>query len=70
LLGLVVVGGDWRLMILTEDVFVSHQIDTYGYPMWIVYAIWIFVVLLLYPISRKYMIYKAMHKDKWWLSYS
>ncbi|MBP6978664.1 MAG: DUF1624 domain-containing protein [Lentimicrobiaceae bacterium] len=69
LLGLVVTGGDWRLMILTEDVFVSHQIDTYGYPMWVVYVIWIAVVLLLYPISRKYMICKARHKDKWWLSY-
>ncbi len=69
LLGLIITGGDWRLMILTEDVFVSHQIDTYGYPMWVVYIIWVAVVLLLYPISRKYMIYKARHKDKWWLSY-
>lgn len=69
LLGLVITGGNWRLMILTEEVFVNHEIDTYGYPMWIVYIVWIVVVLLLYPICKKYMVYKAIHKDKWWLSY-
>lgn len=69
LLGLVITGGNWRLMILTEEVFMNHEIDTYGYPMWIVYIVWIVVVLLLYPICKRYMVYKAIHKDKWWLSY-
>ena len=69
LLGLVIAGGNWRLMILTEDAFVNHTIDTYGYPLWVSYVVWIVVVLLLYPISKRYMIYKATHKDKWWLSY-
>jgi len=40
----------------------------FGFNLWGVYAVWIFVVLVLYPICRKYDRYKSMHK-KWWLSY-
>jgi len=40
----------------------------FGFNLWGVYAVWIFVVLLLYPICRKYDRYKSTHK-KWWLSY-
>jgi uncharacterized membrane protein len=69
LLGLLITRGDWRVMILSENVFMSHKIDTYGYPLWVAYLVWIIIVLLLYPISKKYMIYKANNKDKWWLSY-
>jgi uncharacterized membrane protein len=69
LLGLVIIGGNWRLMIITGDVFASHKIDTYGYPLWVAYLVWIVVVFLLYPVSKKYMTYKARNKDKWWLSY-
>jgi uncharacterized membrane protein len=69
LLGLLITGGNWRLMIITGDAFESHKIDTYGYPLWVSYLVWIIVVLLLYPVSKKYMTYKARHKDKWWLSY-
>lgn len=41
----------------------------YGYPLYLVYAIWIVVITLLYFPSKKYMTYKANNKDKWWLSY-
>ena len=35
-----------------------------------VYAVWLFVVLVLYPICKKYDRYKTAHaKEKWWLSY-
>ena len=33
-----------------------------------VYVVWIGVVLLLYPLCKKYNLYKSTHKD-WWLSY-
>lgn len=33
-----------------------------------VYLIWIFVVLALYPLCKRYDRYKSSHK-KWWLSY-
>ncbi|MEP6749606.1 MAG: heparan-alpha-glucosaminide N-acetyltransferase domain-containing protein [Bacteroidota bacterium] len=40
----------------------------FGYPLWIVYLIWIFVVLAMYPLCKKYNRYKSTHSH-WWLSY-
>lgn len=34
-----------------------------------VYAVWILVVVLLYPLCKWYDVYKTKHKEKWWLSY-
>ena len=41
---------------------------TFGFDLWVVYAVWIVVVLLLYPLCRWYNRYKAGHSH-WWLSY-
>lgn len=44
--------------------------DTFGYPLWVVYVIWITVVALLYFPCRWYNNYKNTHiRNKWWLSY-
>jgi len=40
-----------------------------GYGLVGVYAIWILVILCLYPICKWYDNYKTNHKEKWWLSY-
>ncbi|MEO0470551.1 MAG: heparan-alpha-glucosaminide N-acetyltransferase domain-containing protein [Bacteroidota bacterium] len=70
ILGLILTGDDWRRMILTpHQMFYSGDMTTYGYPLGIVYLIWIGVVLLCYPFCKKYMQYKAGNRDKWWLSY-
>ncbi|OUR92234.1 hypothetical protein A9Q87_07070 [Flavobacteriales bacterium 34_180_T64] len=66
---MVIFGGDWRDMILTATDFMTAKLATYGYSLWVVYIVWIGVVLLLYPISKFYMNYKANNRDKWWLSY-
>ncbi|MBK6392780.1 MAG: DUF1624 domain-containing protein [Saprospiraceae bacterium] len=61
--------------------FASRQIVTPGSPFFFrppelgygligVYVIWIIVVLILYPMCKKYDIYKTSHiKLKWWLRY-
>jgi uncharacterized membrane protein len=67
--GILVFGGNWEDMILTAEGFLNANLITYGYSLPIVYLVWISVVLLLYPLSKKYMLYKANNKDKWWLSY-
>jgi len=68
MLGLVMTGKSWQLMILTYEKFNSHQYDNHGYPLWIVYLVWMGIVLLLYPLSKMYMGYKAKNREKWWLS--
>ncbi len=40
-----------------------------GFPLWVVYAVWIGVVLALYLPCRWFGRYRAAHKEKWWLSY-
>jgi uncharacterized membrane protein len=39
-----------------------------GFDLWVVYAVWIVGVLLLYPLCKWYASVKARRKD-WWLSY-
>lgn len=62
-------GGNWRDLILDVSIFETNTLSTYGYPLYVVYLVWIIVVLLLYPLCKKYMQYKVNNKDKWWLSY-
>lgn len=40
----------------------------FGYPLPVVYAIWIFVVAVLYLPCKRFAEYKRSHR-KWWLSY-
>lgn len=67
--GMMVFGGHWQDMILDAKSFTNENLATYGYSLFVVYAIWIVVILLLYPPCKKYMVYKTNNKDKWWLGY-
>ncbi len=40
----------------------------WGYPLWVVYVVWLILMIILYPICKKYDRYKSTHKN-WWLSY-
>lgn len=41
-----------------------------GFNLWGIYATWLFVVIALYPLCKKYDQYKTRHvREKWWLSY-
>jgi uncharacterized membrane protein len=62
-------GFGWRIMILEDWVTESPKLKGYGFPLWIVYCVWIGVILFLYPLCKKFDQYKQSHKEKWWLSY-
>jgi len=40
----------------------------YGFPLWVVYAVWIFVIVALYPACRWFARLRQRRHD-WWLSY-
>jgi uncharacterized membrane protein len=40
----------------------------FGFSLWVVYAVWLFIILTLYPLCKKYGEYKKTHLH-WWLSY-
>lgn len=69
IIGLLLTGKDWKLMILDNKTFNSGGLQGYSYSLFTVYLVWIAIVLLLYPICKTYMQYKTNNKDEWWLSY-
>jgi hypothetical protein len=40
----------------------------YGYDLWVVYAVWIGVIAILYLVCRWFVQVKQRRRD-WWLSY-
>jgi uncharacterized membrane protein len=72
LLGVIAVvasGHPWHDMVLNTWVTANQQLQGYGYPLWFVYALWIVVMIGLYPLCQWYDGYKRTHREKWWLSY-
>ena len=62
-------GFGWQKMILPRFVTKVEELKGYGLNLWMVYLIWISVIILLYPLCKKFDKYKQNHKEKWWLSY-
>ena len=62
-------GFGWQSMILPKFVTRVEALKGYGFNLIVVYIVWIVVVLLLYPLCKKFDRYKQSHKEKWWLSY-
>ena len=62
-------GFGWRFIIMEDWITEMPRFRGYGFPLWVVYTVWIFVIVLLYPLCKKIDTYKQAHKDKWWLSY-
>jgi uncharacterized membrane protein len=60
---------DWSKWILQEPLWFIQDFKGYGYSLAIVYPVWIAVVVVLYPLCKRYDAYKQAHKEKWWLSY-
>ncbi len=70
IIGLLISGDDWHKMILDSNAWKTGSLATgYGYSLFVVYMVWFGVIALLYFPCKKYMIYKANNKGKWWLSY-
>jgi len=41
----------------------------YGFGLWGVYIVWIVIIAIVYPLCKRYDVYKMNHREKWWLSY-
>jgi uncharacterized membrane protein len=62
-------GFDFSDMVIDLWVTFQPQLKGYGFNLWVVYLIWIFLTIALYPICSWYNNYKTNHREKWWLSY-
>jgi len=61
--------GSWQKMILPLMPGAVTALRGYGFNLVTVYLIWIAVIAVLYPLCKKFDVYKQNNKDKWWLSY-
>ena len=61
-------GHTWSDMVWTNLIY-NDKLIGYGFSLGVVYLVWIFVLLMLYPLCKWYDRYKTNHKEKWWLSY-
>ena len=68
-IGLYLLGENWKELVFTPTRFTSGFLNDKGYDLWVTYAVWIVVVVVLYPFCNMFMKYKANNRDKWWLSY-
>ena len=62
-------GFGWKALILPTFITRVETLKGYGFNLITVYLVWIVVILLLYPVCKKFDNYKQSHKHKWWLSY-
>jgi uncharacterized membrane protein len=59
----------FKVWLLKQPLWFTTDLKGYGFSLGIVYLVWVFIVVSLYPICKWYDQYKTTHKDKWWLSY-
>jgi len=62
-------GYSWSVMIMEQPIWFTTELKGFGFPLVVVYLVWIGVVVALYPLCRWYDRYKQNNKRKWWLSY-
>lgn len=67
--GIIYAGRAWTEMILHADVWINASLIDYGYDLRVVYLVWAFVLLVMFPLCKSYNTYKANNRAKWWLSY-
>jgi uncharacterized membrane protein len=65
-------GFGWEKLIAEgrlKGVFFDLNSQGYGVDLWLVYIIWAVIIIILYPLCKRFGEYKKDHKEKWWLSY-
>ncbi len=62
-------GFGWDAMVLTTWIGFEEKLQGYGFGLWVVHAVWVGIILVLYPLCRRFDRYKQAHQEKWWLSY-
>ena len=68
--GAVISGYKWSDMILTTMINRAPALKGYGFSLLTVYLVWIGLILILYPLCKRYDHYKKEHSSKyWWLIY-
>jgi len=66
---LALTGGSVGEYVLSAENLLSGRLSSFGLRTEAVYVVWIFVVVLLYPVCRWYQNVKRNNPSRWWLSF-
>lgn len=64
-----ITGFGFESMSLDGFVSFNEQLIGFGVSLGWVYVIWFVILLMLYPLCKKFGMYKETNKEKRWLSY-
>jgi uncharacterized membrane protein len=62
-------GFGWKALVTEKFIIRVEALQGYGFNLLTVYFIWACIVIVLYPLCKRFDLYKRSHKEKWWLSY-
>ena len=62
-------GYGWQQMICPVWVNSVPGLQGFGFSLPIVYLIWVGIIIVMYPLCKRFDTYKMNNKHKWWLSY-
>lgn len=62
-------GRSWFEGIMTAEAFLSKNLVDFGFPLYVVYLVWILVMLVMYPLCVWYRAYKKGHPEVRLLKY-
>ena len=62
-------GFGWQALVLPQFISDIEALKGFGFNLITVYLVWIVVIVLLYPLCKKFDTYKQTHKEIGWLSY-
>ena len=69
LVALVISGRNWSEYILTAEAYLSESLADFGFDLVVVYLVWALVILLMYPLSGWYRVFKKNHPELKLLKY-
>jgi uncharacterized membrane protein len=70
IVGVMIAGYPAAVMILSDRVNRVAALRGYGFGLPVVYLVWLTVILLLYPLCKRFDRYKRANiRRRWWLSY-
>jgi len=68
-IGAIILGYNFSDMVLRTSVQIAPGLKGYGFDLVIVYAVWIALIFILYPLCKWFADYKRTHQSQAWLSY-
>ena len=69
LVALAISGRSWTETIMTAQAFLGEGLADFGFPLYVVYLVWILVMVIMVPLSKWYRAYKKRHPEKRLLRY-